>query len=87
MKNTMSKNVDLGIPLVQCESYKGSAWAKVNMDYFTKDNILQLSNIIKELTALGFHYNGTTHTLGYYESVEDISLEFYNPSFKKPNHQ
>lgn len=50
----------------------------------TPEGMKELSEAIAALGSKGFSYSYTSHTLGYYDSVEDITMEFSNTSFPKP---
>lgn len=76
----------LNIPLATFTFYNGSAWAYIRMDALktTAEGMKELSDAIAALGKLGFSYSYTSHTLGYYDAVEDVTMEFYHPNFAKP---
>lgn len=75
-----------GLPdIVEVKYYgvKNGAYARINLDSYADS--LNIDNLIKAMTMLkelGFAYEGKDYSLGYYDSVEDITLEFTNTSFK-----
>lgn len=83
----MGKNITItGLPeTVKVETIQGSAWAYLCVEDIKHDEkgMKELSEIILKLSELGFGYHYTTYDMGYYGAVENITLEFYNPKFKK----
>lgn len=83
----MNKEIKIeGLPdIVKVTTYRETAWANINLDglQYDEKNTPKLAEAIVRLKDMGFVFSGITHTLGYYDSVEDITLEFTHRNFKK----
>lgn len=59
--------------------YGDSVFVTINLSTigYSKDGLKKLNVMLSLLEAMGFKSINTTYNTGYYESVEDISLEFH----------
>lgn len=65
-------------PDIKVDVYADTVWAYLNVSEstFRKNGVQWLSDNINELKRLGFKEFSTSYNTGYYDSVEDITLEF-----------
>ena len=70
-----------GFPYIEVSVSGKSVYATINLEplNYTQDSLSVLLGSISKLKEVGFEKFNTSYNTGYYDSVEDISLEFNSP--------
>jgi hypothetical protein len=73
-----SNNIVSKFDFVDITKHKKVYFLKLNLSSLTyiRDNFSKLVIALKDIEDAGFKSFNTSYTNGYYDSVEDISLEF-----------
>ena len=81
----MSKEIKIdGMPSIVKVEYhnKKLSTARINLDYsnqpITIDSLIEAMTILKQH---GFEFSGRDYETGYYDSIEDITMEFTSRTF------
>ena len=77
----------MGMPEIVTAKVCGKeTWAYINLSEieYRIEALALLTIAVNKLSEFGFIYAGVTHSLGYYDSVEDITMTFKT---KKLTHQ
>jgi hypothetical protein len=73
-----------GLPrFVEISTYKNTAFGYVRVDHPYTFTLLELSEALKMLAEYGFEYDSITYDLGYYESVDNKTIELIHRDAKK----
>lgn len=58
---------------------KHNAWAYVRLSFPYNPTTNELAAVLTMLNNEKYSYSGTTYELGYYDAVEDLTMEFNKP--------